>query len=525
MSQRTDFNDLRAASSREVVRMQLVDKPDDAQPDSPAPSEEGRPLIKAVLARYALAMPDAKVWDSLDKKLLKQSAARAALGKKLFDEWLNHEERRTVKQSDVAADQAAAQAEGRGRYADAIRRYVYLYPTDSAWDADLGQVVPLSGLRYALADSFEQWLKSGLRREINHDNLVFDPTQRVNTTNHINMFRGLLLIPDDNPDKCRAIRNLVWLLCNEDNESFEWLTRWLAFPLQNLGAKMATAVLMHSETQGSGKSLLFDEVIRRIYGEYGATLGQHQLESAYTDWRSKKLFCLFEEIFSRDQKYSHVGTLKHMVTGRTHRIEKKFVSGWEEANHLNAVFLSNEIQPFPVEPSDRRVMVIWPDRPLSQSIQDAVMAELGNGGVEAFYGWLLKLSLSGFHEHTKPPMTAAKERLIDFGRSGWDTFYREWERGSLGVPYMSCLGGDLFLAYERWCQSRREHVLSYTKFAGFISTRLRRRQDVHYDTGLGRKKGTFFVVGQCPGEGSQASWLGKCAAEFRAALDKTADID
>ncbi len=138
-----------------------------------------------------------------------------------------------------------------------------------------------------------------------------------------------------------------------------WLALWLAYPLQHVGAKMATAVLMHSEVHGSGKSLLFDGVMRPIYGEYGATLGQQQMESQYTDWQSNLLYGLFEEIFSREKKYSQTGTMKQMITATSTRIEKKFVSGWEEDNHMNCIFLSNELQPFPVEPSDRRFLVVW----------------------------------------------------------------------------------------------------------------------------------------------------------------------
>jgi putative DNA primase/helicase len=376
----------------------------------------------------------------------------------------------------------------------------------------------MSGLRYAIADCFDDWLKHPHRVEIDRNNLVFDPTQRCDQDTHINMFRGLPLVPVDDESQCTALIEVLLWLCNQDYEVASWLTKWLAYPLQYVGAKMATAVLMHSETQGSGKSLLFDGVIRKIYGEYGCTLGQHQLESQYTDWRSQKLYGLFEEIFSRDQKYSHTGTVKQMISGETQRVEKKFVSGWEEANHMNAVFLSNEIQPFPVEPSDRRMLVIWPEKALPIDLQRRAVAELEAGGATAFLGWLLAQDLTDFEPHTKPPMTEAKERLIDFGRPGWDTFYREWERGALDVPYCSCLVLDLYQEYCRWCRRWGEKPLSLTKLGGFIGTRVRRRRDCHYDQGINRKKGTLFQVGR-EGDGqSQTQWLGLEVDKFQKAM-------
>ena len=317
-----------------------------------------------------------------------------------------------------------------------------------------------------------------------------------------------------------------------------WLMCWLAYPLQNVGSKLASAVLMHSETHGTGKSLLFEEVLKPLYGEYAATLGQHQLESQYTDWRSQKLFGLFEEVFSRDQKYSHTGTLKHMITGATHRIEKKFVSGWEEANHMNAVFLSNEIQPFPVEPSDRRMLVVWPRRKLGQGLKERVLAEIADGGVAAFYGYLLSMpmeiqeqredgqALVDFGHHSEPPMTPEKQRLIDFGRPSWDTFHRKWRSEELDVPYQSCLTDDLHTVYKRWCQRRSEHVISQTKFSTMLATREEKVSGVRWRIPPNvSKKGTFFMIGG-PADGeTQEEWLGRCVREFQSAMRSSNDQD
>lgn len=514
----TDFNDLQIAEGRDEVRRQLMAALE-APPQAPAPPEDfegGQLTLETALERFALAMPDAKVWDAHKRRLLAQRAAKALMGE-LWPHWLTDNARRTVEQADVAVLQAVAQKEGVGGLAQALSRYVYLYPSDTVWDRAKRKVVAIKDLRHAIAADFDAWIKHPQRVNVDIENLVFDPTQKADTSTHINMFRGLPLKPVRDADKCQNIRMLVNLLCNEEPTVFDWLMRWLAYPLQHVGAKMDTAIMMHSDQQGSGKSLLFDGIIRKIYGEYGATLGQHQLESQYTDWRSNILFGLFEEVLSRDQKYSHTGTVKHMITGETHRIEKKFVSGWEESNHLNAVFLSNEVQPFPVEETDRRMMVIWPERRLSAEMQKAVADEIKNGGIEAFYGWLLKLPMGDFNRHTKPLMTEAKERLIDFGRPGWDSFYREWKRGALDVPFSSCLSHDLFQVYRSWCHRDNEKIVTHTRFAGFIASKndVRRRRDLHYTDGYSSRKGTFFVVGRAPDGRNQQDWLGDCVQEFR----------
>jgi len=548
-SNQTDFNDLHVSEGLAAVRDQVMSAVEQARnapaandspagyddypelagvgdhDDSPHPSEQSKPAAKftigTLIQRYCYAMPDGKIWDSHKKQLVKKVPFRELIGKELFNEWMAHENRRVVEQDVVKRESFAAQKEGRGGISEALQRYVYLYPETSAWDRQKRKVVSITGLKVAIADCFDDWIKHPHRDEIDIENLVFDPTESVDPDTHINMFRGLALKPAESEKGCSAIWDLIRFLCNDDDAVFSWLIKWLAYPLQNVGAKMATAVMMHSEIQGSGKSLFFDGVMRKIYGEYSATLGQHQLESQYTDWRSQMLYGVFEEIFSRDQKYSHTGTLKQMITGETMRIEKKFVSGWEEANHMNAVFLSNEIQPFPVEAGDRRMLVIWPEGKLDHTLRDRAIAEINGGGVKAFYRYLLNVNLTGFHTHYEPPMTDAKDRLIDFGRSGWDSFYQEWRSKRLWVPYAPCLMSDLYQVYKDWCHSGNENAISLKRFSSFVSvpSRGKRRRDVTYYIGTSKKTGTFLVVGDQPDGETQSKWLGECVTDFRKAME------
>lgn len=531
----SDFNDLHDVQGKSAVQTQLTqaaanDDPalpaNDSAPElttdqaesSPAPPVEvARPDVVELLRRYVLTVPDSRVWDRDKKRLMKSTAFKNIIGRRLFDAWLDHDQRGTVETEFVLLEMAAAQQGGPGGLAKALARFVYLSVTDTAWDDETKKVVPLSALRYQIADCFGDWVAHRHRREIPIDHLVFDPSMSVSADTHINMFTGIEMQPAEQSGAVGPILALVDHLCNGDEALANWLLDWIAYPLQNVGKKMASAVLMHSETQGSGKSLFFEEVVKAIYGRYGSTLGQHQLESQYTDWRSNLMFGLFEEVLSRDQKYSHTGTLKHMITGKTHRIEKKFVSGWEEANHMNAVFLSNEVQPFPLEKSDRRFLVIWPKTKLPDDKKLAVTLALDCGGVNEFYQLLLDRDLSGWYSHKEPPMTHAKARLIDFGLPSWETFYHDWEADCLPFPFATCLTADLFRVYCDWCTVRREHAVTHNKFSSFISTKdtVRRRRDIHYLDGYEKRKASIFQIGTPPEGKSQEVWIGECVANFQ----------
>jgi putative DNA primase/helicase len=198
---------------------------------------------------------------------------------------------------------------------------------------------------------------------------------------------------------------------------------------------------------------------------------QHQLDSTFTAWRSRKLFVLFEEVLSRDDKYSHNGTLKYMITGKTMSINQKNLPERDERNHMNSAFLSNEPQPIPIELEDRRFMVIEARRKQDAEFYAEVQRSIAAGGIEAFYHFLLNLPLDDFNEHTKPPMTLAKERVIEFGLAGWMSFHRAWKDGYLDAPYCSCLSEDLYIIYKRWCDKSGEKPLTLCKFAGLIGSR------------------------------------------------------
>jgi phage/plasmid-associated DNA primase len=257
---------------------------------------------------------------------------------------------------------------------------------------------------------------------------------------------------------------------------------------------MQTALLFFGEKQGTGKSLFFEGIVKPIYGAHGATGGQHQLEAQYTHWRSQKLFVLFEEILSRQDKYSHFGLIKHMITGRDMPISQKFKDDRTEANHMNVVMLSNEFQAVPIEPEDRRFLVVEARNPLDPLLLQKIQAALGDGLSEAFYAFLLEYPLDGFNPHSKPLMTASKERMINFGRPDWEAFYLAWAAGELSVPYCSCLSEDLYVIYARYCNRYGFRALTITRFAELIAQRIRKdRQWVTIGSSAKRLLTVFHV--------------------------------
>lgn len=432
--------------------------------------------LKALLRRYALIEGTTHVWDIDKAKKMKRAAFEAHVGKDKFKEWsavtdstkkrVSEEWVRDIEQARTMAGKAVGDIT-----MPPLVRYVYIDGTKDVWDYAKKRRIAEGAVKMALGDAYSLWLNSPERRVVDMNHIVFDPTMTHDPAVYINTFEGLPLEPANNLAACENLRWLIAFLCNHEENAVDWLTRWLAYPLQHTGAKMDTAVLMHSIIEGSGKSLLFSVVMGMLYGQYSATVGQTQLEGNFNAWQSGKLWAVFEEVVSRDQRYNQVGKIKQLITGQTVRIESKFVNGWEEASHMNAVFLSNEIMPWPISDSDRRFLVMWPEEKLPADRQKAIKHELANGGVEALYGWLLGVDLGDFDPQTKPPVTPARERLVALSRAPWQTFANLWRLGELGDGlWGGCLSSDLYAMFVEWCQRNGEHRMSQTKFSLFIET-------------------------------------------------------
>ncbi|MGF6591098.1 bifunctional DNA primase/polymerase [Pseudomonas sp. 2835] len=479
--------------------------------------------IDGAMRRFALVESTTNVWDFDKGKPMKRTGFEALVGKPLAKEWMERTDKKLIASEKVQElDQARrlSAKKGAALKMDPIERYVYIDGTKDVWDREKKRRIAEGAVKMALGEEYKWWLNSQDRRVVDVDHIVFDPTMRKDPNVYINTFDGLPLEPVRDDAACENLRWLISFLCNHDNKALDWLVKWLAYPLQHMGAKMDTAVLMHSIMEGSGKSLLFADVFGQLYGQYAATVGQTQLEGSFNAWQSRKLWAVFEEVVSRDQRYNQVGKIKHMITGKTVRMESKFINGWEEANHMNAVFLSNEIMPWPISDADRRMLVMWPMETLPVERQKAISHELANGGVAALYGWLLAVDLGEFDQRTRPPDTEARQRLVALSRTAWQTFLFLWRTGELGHDLWGCcLTSDLYALFLEWCSRNKEHSMSQTKFSLMLSATVEKTRAIPWTDGNNRRFAAFFF----PSDGDpslppslKSAELGKNVVEWRA---------
>lgn len=498
------------------------------------------------LARFCLIEGETNVWDDYGKKIWKKTAFQTMLGgKKVFDKWNAHPKRKTIS-SDDANGRATGESQLKAK--EMIERFIMLEGKKACWDTFRRDLVGTDVMKDNWAGAYDMWAKSDKKRMIWHEDLVFVPSMHIRD-GQINTYDGMEISPimDDQNQiihqseslkSCEPIINLVKFLCEKEDAACQWLLKWLAYPLQHPGAKMNTSVLLCSAVQGSGKSLFFEKIMTRIYGEkYSVTLGQNGLESIYTDWAERKLYCLFEEIFNNKSKFGMMGLIKHMITGEKIRIEKKFMSGYSQNNHINCVFLSNEVQPLAIEERDRRFLVLEPNHKLGDDLKKQIeqCLEPDSDAISAFYTYLLALDLTDFTPYTEPPMTKAKQKIIQFGLPGWKLFLDDWRGGFLEYPFVCCLSDDLYSAYRDWCHKNGEKTIASNKFLNLIASErvvAKAHGRIYEDiiTGVGyqekRKEVQRRMIITCnqPKEEKQADWLSSQVKQFRDKLKGDHDV-
>jgi putative DNA primase/helicase len=343
-----------------------------------------------------------------------------------------------------------------GKYNSLLANFALIYGTDTVWDGANRLIMKISNMAHAHgSDMVKMWKGSETRRTVFPENVVFDPTETCDKEACVNLFGGIELEPakGDVEPFLRLGRFLTSRASDDADECdqiFHWLLCWLAYPLQRPGSKLRTAIVMHGD-EGAGKNFFF-ECVLEIYGRYGALVGQDELEDKFNDWRSGKCMVIGDEVSSRQELVHNKNRLKALITSPTVQINPKNLPRREEKNHINIVFLSNELQPLALDNSDRRYLVVYTPRMKDRPFYEDLKNWKDGGGVAALYSYLLAYPIDDFDPYAPAPTTQAKQDLIELNRKSPERFWIEWASNELDLPYRSCSSEQAYRAYTKYAQ-------------------------------------------------------------------------
>lgn len=200
---------------------------------------------------------------------------------------------------------------------------------------------------------------------------IFDPfskeefIEQDNGTYKLNKFKPSYYIQVSNEVQSQfniensAIGKLILHLVNYDRQRLYWVINWLAYFFQRLKKSQVALVLLGE--QGAGKGVLFNEIIKPLFGEdFVKTINDKSLNTNYKgSLVENTLFFNLDEISAKNSSSASIKNfLKALVTNASITAEKKFKNLEKETPIYGQILItSNELYALEIEPSDRRFTV------------------------------------------------------------------------------------------------------------------------------------------------------------------------
>lgn len=264
----------------------------------------------------------------------------------------------------------------------------------------------------------EAWIKSEYRRQ--YEKVVFRP-QGETPPNCYNLWKGFAEDPKPG-DWSLYEKHLKEIICQGNEEHFQYLIGWMANAIQHPGEQGWSAVVLRGE-RGAGKG-----IVAQIFG---SLFGQHYLQifsSRHLVGHFNPHFrdCIFlfvdEAFWAEDKKGESV--LKGLVTERIAVIEEKFKNIERLRNRLHIMMATNHERAVPAGAKERRFFVldVASDKIGDKGYFKKILTQMEQGGSAGLLYDLLKMDLSDFDVRNVPDTEALNDQKkfsMDSHQSYW----------------------------------------------------------------------------------------------------------
>ena len=364
---------------------------------------------------------------------------------------------------------------------DAIQaRYVFVEKLDVVWDLEERRFLarPTFAMR---GKPHREWISKAWdgRRSTKHT-VTFEPDASKVPPDVLNLFSPDVVLAPTQPAVLSGtaapplFQRLLWNLAQGEQADMDYIERWLAWALRNLGSKFVALVLRGA--QGTGKGLL-SKLLRKIFGRYATEIGNAQLESRFNAWVAENLLVIANEVSAASikEKVAVESKLKALITEDKAMLEHKGKDIVEIPSYSKFLFTSNDRVPLIIDAQDRRFSVVasrWKLEVMDPTLAVEFVSALDTGDLaQAVVDYLYSLDLAGFTPQT-PHMNAAREEVIADGLSQAQT----WWRDNPLPPglYTSAL---VYKAHRRDCEANGEKAVS---MAGLMRERPEHMRSVQH---------------------------------------------
>lgn len=286
---------------------------------------------------------------------------------------------------------------------------------------------------------------------------VFEPTNapddfHSDLFNTWHMTRRLMARPDESAtlNDVRIFDEHLMYIAGGCRTTVDYIWDFLATIYQRPDEKIPVALAFVSPFRGTGKSMI-GVAIKWVWGaalvrEAGSKALWDNFDDDFTDC----IFTIIEELKRKTTKVDStddLGKFNRLTSAvRTSLNPKGIPARVRRTPHL--VITTNELESLPLAVDDRRLCpALCLDKPKDTAYYECLGAWIGKlapgYGIPKLAGYLATRDVSGFKIDQRPPMTSAKQRLIEDNLSERAT----WLRSKIDAG-LEPFGGDLTYTRE-----------------------------------------------------------------------------
>ncbi len=302
-------------------------------------------------------------------------------------------------------------------------------------------------VKYKDADSI--WSQS--RNKNTKERISFSP---ISNPNELNLWNEILLKPM--PGDCSQFLKMIEdSVCNENSEHYKYLISFCAHMIQKPEQHVFVVPILYSEKEGTGKGLLFDQVMKKILGQKHLKIRDAgELGAKFNSHLANRLLTLVDEV-SKNSADSILSKLKSLVGGNDFNVEFKQGPVLQVENFSRYVIATNEMGAIKIAKGNRRFFVIQSSNKFAnnKAYFAPIIDALNSGNLaNYFYDYLLKFNIDNFDPNLIPDQ---KNTSIDFWLRAFGDVGEFWEHLLYDAPLILFdvhKGLDRPLTYEKYLQ-------------------------------------------------------------------------
>ena len=282
------------------------------------------------------------------------------------------------------------------------------------------------------------------------------PPNTVNNDEIFNLYTGLEI----EKNKYKHEKNIdisPWLnhlkiLCNNEDETFNYILKWLAHLIQKPGELNNIATCFKSG-EGSGKNIFFNHFQKYIIGYiycFETSDPENTIFSRFNSCQMNKLFTVINEATSSGC-YKNCDRLKDLITAEKLNIEFKGKTTITIKNYCRYLFTTNNNNVFNITLDDRRfVLVKCSDEKKGDKEYFNNLSKWLNSYENSYsvYNYLKSIDINDFNWIKERPITELYKDNIKNNLDSFTYFLKNLYCEKLGDDYDKYLDINKFLEFK-----------------------------------------------------------------------------